>query len=74
VLKCCSSKLISVVIVSTASMLFSKIKYEDKNGRIVEKFSTGHFVVNCNDGLLLITDYDGKVALGDILGDPYNDK
>jgi len=52
----------------------SKIKYEDKNGRIVEKFSTGHFVVNCNDGLLLITDYDGKVALGDILGDPYNDK
>ena len=52
----------------------SKIKYEDTNGRIVEKFSTGHFVVKCKDGLLLITDYDGKVAPRDILGEPYNDK
>ena len=45
----------------------SKIKYESKNGQIVEKFSTGDFVVNCKDGLLLITDYEGKVNVGDIL-------
>ena len=45
----------------------SKIKYESKNGQIVEKFSTGDFIVNCKDGLLLITDYEGKVNIGDIL-------
>ena len=45
----------------------SKIKYESKNGQIVEKFSTGDFIVNCKDGLLLITDYEGKVNVGDIL-------
>ena len=45
----------------------SKIKYESKNGQIVEKFSTGDFVVNCKDGLLLITDYEGKVNVGDTL-------
>ena len=45
----------------------SKIKYESKNGQIVEKFSTGHFVVNCKDGLLLITDYEGEVTIGEML-------
>ena len=45
----------------------SKIKYESKNSQIVEKFSTGDFIVNCKDGLLLITDYEGKVNIGDIL-------
>ena len=45
----------------------SKIKYESKNSQIVEKFSTGDFIVNCKDGLLLITDYEGKVNVGDIL-------
>ena len=44
-----------------------KIKYESKNGQIVEKFSTGDFVVNCKDGLLLITDYEGKINVGDTL-------
>ena len=38
-----------------------------KKGEIVEKFSTGDFVVNCNSGLLLITEYDGDVDIGDIL-------
>ena len=45
----------------------SKIKYGSKNGQIVEKFSTGDFVVNCKDGLLLITDYEGKINVGDTL-------
>ena len=45
----------------------SKIKYESKNSQIVEKFSTDDFIVNCKDGLLLITDYEGKVNVGDIL-------
>ena len=52
----------------------SKIKYDNEIGVIVEKFSTGHFVVKCKDGLLLVTDYDGSVTLEDILGEPYNDK
>ena len=45
----------------------SKIKYESKNSQIVEKFSTGDFIVNCKDGLLLITDYEGKINVGDTL-------
>ena len=37
-------------------------------GRPIQKlFSKGDFVVNCKDGLLLITDYEGKVNVGDIL-------
>ncbi len=52
----------------------SKIKYNNETGVIVEKFSTGHFVVKCKDGLLLVTDYDGSVTLGDIMGEAYNDK
>ena len=45
----------------------SKIKYESKNGQIVEKFSTGDFVVKCNDGTLLITEYEGVVNKGEFL-------
>ena len=45
----------------------TKIIYQSQPGEIVEKFSTGDFVVNCIDGLLLITDYDGEVNVGDIL-------
>ena len=47
----------------------SKIKYESKNGQIVEKFSTGDFVVGCKDGLLLITDYEGTVTVGEVLSE-----
>ena len=33
--------------------------------QVVEKFPTDDFVVKCNDGSLLITDYEGKVSKGD---------
>jgi len=45
----------------------TKIMYKSPFGQVVEKFSTGDFVVNCNDGLLLITNYEGKVNVGDLL-------
>ena len=38
-----------------------------KLGEIVEKFSSGDFVVKCNDGTLLITDYEGVVNKGEFL-------
>ena len=38
-----------------------------KLGEIVEKFSTGDFVVKCNDGTLLITDYEGVINKGEFL-------
>ena len=45
-----------------------KITFSDaKFGEIVEKFSTGDFVVKCNDGTLLITDYEGVVNKGEFL-------
>ena len=36
----------------------------DRGMEIVEKFSTGDFIVKCNSGLLLVTDYDGVVGMG----------
>jgi methionyl-tRNA formyltransferase len=36
-----------------------------KLGQVVEKFPTGDLVVKCNEGSLLITDYEGKVNQGD---------
>ena len=45
-----------------------KITFSDaKLGEIVEKFSTGDLVVKCNDGTLLITDYEGVVNKGEFL-------
>ena len=45
-----------------------KITFSDaKLGEIAEKFSTGDFVVKCNDGTLLITDYEGVVNKGEFL-------
>ena len=38
-----------------------------KLGEIVEKFPTDDFVVKCNDGTLLVTDYHGVVNKGEIL-------
>ena len=39
-----------------------KIKYQTaKNGEIVEKFSSGDFIVKCKDGGLLVTDYEGDI-------------
>jgi len=37
-----------------------------KVGKIVEKFSTGDFVVVCKDKTLLVTEYDGKVSIGKV--------
>jgi len=37
-----------------------------KYGQIVEKFPNGDFLVNCRSGLLLVTDYDGQVQIGQI--------
>ena len=45
-----------------------KITFSDaKLGEIVEKFSTGDLVVKCNDGTLLITDYEGVINKGEFL-------
>lgn len=35
-------------------------------GEVVELFENNNFIVNCNSGLLLITEYEGVVNLGDI--------
>ena len=45
----------------------TKIMYDFPIGKVVEKFSTGDFVVKCKDGLLLVTNYDGEVDVGDLL-------
>jgi methionyl-tRNA formyltransferase len=39
-----------------------------KEGEIVRIFDDGAFVVNCNSGLLLVTEYEGSISDGDILG------
>lgn len=49
----------------TAQPFDTQIDYPDARiGEIVEKFSTGDFIVKCNSGLLLVTDYDGVVGMG----------
>ena len=45
----------------------TKIQYESLSGTIVEKFSNDDFLVKCKEGLLLVTDYDGAIAVGDLL-------
>jgi len=45
----------------------SQIEYPDaKPGEIVEKFTCGDFIVKCSPGLLLVTEYEGEVCLGQI--------
>jgi methionyl-tRNA formyltransferase len=45
----------------------SKISFTNmKLGEVIEKFSTGDFVVKCTDGTLLVTDYEGVINKGDI--------
>lgn len=39
-----------------------------KEGEIVKVFDDMSFVVNCNSGLLLVTDYDGNILNGEIFG------
>jgi methionyl-tRNA formyltransferase len=41
----------------------TRIKYPgSKNGEIVEVFLNGQFLVNCKDGLLLVTDHEGTTS------------
>lgn len=35
-------------------------------GEIVEKLATEDFLVNCKDGLLLVTEYGGEVKVGKV--------
>jgi len=43
----------------------TQIDYKDSDdGEIVEVFDDGNFVVNCNSGLLLVTNYTGKIFPG----------
>ena len=45
----------------------SKIIYaQNQIGEIVEKFSSGDFIVKCAKGSLLVTEYEGDVSLGNI--------
>jgi len=45
----------------------NKITYDqNKIGQIVELFSSGDFIVNCDTGLLLVTEYEGIVSIGEI--------
>ena len=37
-------------------------------GEVVDAFDTGEFVVNCNSGLLLVTESEGAVKTGQVLG------
>jgi len=43
----------------------------DKNqiGEIVEKFFSGDFVVKCQKGSILVTEYEGKISIGEIFLD-----
>jgi methionyl-tRNA formyltransferase len=38
---------------------------QNRTGEIVEKFSSGDFIVKCNKGTLLITEYDGTLSVGE---------
>ena len=56
------------IMIWEAQSFDRKITFSDaKLGEIVEKFSTGDFVVKCNDGTLLITEYEGVVNKGEFL-------
>lgn len=50
----------------------TRIKYTDAGaGEVTEVFLNGEFIVNCEGGLLLVTDYEGenlKICAGKILG------
>ena len=56
------------IIIWKAHPFDSKIKYNDaKIGQIVEKFSSGDFVINSKNGTILVIDYEGTVKIGDLL-------
>ena len=50
------------IIIWKAQPFDTKILFPNsKLGQIVEKFSTGDFIVKCDEGSLLVTEYEGKV-------------
>ena len=45
----------------------SQITYDENQiGEIVEKFFSGDFIVKCQEGSLLVTEYEGAVSIGKI--------
>ena len=57
------------IFIWTAQPFDSKIIYPDaKYGEVVEKFTSGDFLVQCSSDLLLVTEYEGIVSVGDTLG------
>jgi methionyl-tRNA formyltransferase len=56
------------IMIWEAQPFDTKISFSNvRLGAIVEKFSTGDFVVKCKDGVLLITGYEGLVNKGELL-------
>jgi methionyl-tRNA formyltransferase len=57
------------IIIWKSQPFDTKIDYENSvEGEIVEIFDDGNFLINCNSGLLLVTNYKGKIFQGGILG------
>jgi len=55
------------IVIWNAQPFDTQIKYNEfVSGQITEKFFTDDFVVKCGKGTLLITEYEGKVEIGDI--------
>lgn len=53
------------IIIWKAQPFDTQIDYlNSTEGEIVEVFDDGNFVVNCNSGLLLVTNYSGRIFLG----------
>ena len=48
----------------------SQITYDENQiGEIVEKFFSGDFIVKCQEGSLLVTEYEGEISIGEIFSD-----
>ena len=55
------------IMIWEAQPFDTKISFPNSHhGEVLEKFSSGDFVVNCMDGLLLVINYEGNVKHGDV--------
>lgn len=53
------------ILIWSAQPFDTKIGHINKNiGEILGRFETGDFIVNCGDGLLLVTEYDSETDIG----------
>ena len=60
------------IMIWEAQPFDTKITFPNSHyGEVVEKFSSGDFVINCMDGSLLITNYEGDVESGDTFSNLY---